>query len=78
MTKWSVSKGKQLKLARECRGYTQAQLADKIEGLSQSNLSKFEKGFEGQMKDSKLFDIMQFLNWPANWLNITHPIHNKL
>lgn len=78
MTKWSVNRGKQLKLAREYRGYTQTHLADKIEGLSQSNLSKFEKGFEGQIKDSKLLDIMKFLDWPINWLNVTHPIHNKL
>lgn len=35
---------KQLTFVREYRGYSQTELASKIPGLSQSNLSKFEKG----------------------------------
>lgn len=54
MNRQSVNRGKQLRLARQYRGYNQSQLSKQIEGLSQSNISKFEKGFEGMISDEKL------------------------
>ena len=78
MNRESVNRGKQLKMARQCRGYNQSELASKIKGLSQANLSKFEKGFEGVISDEKLKVIMQFLNWPFDWLDVKHPMHYGL
>lgn len=70
MTKQSLNKGIQLKFAREYRGYTQSELCKKIKGLKQSNLSKYEKGFDGMIKDNKIADIMELLNFPINFLNV--------
>lgn len=70
MTKESVNKGLQLKFAREYRGYSQSKLCGEIKGLSQSNLSKYEKGFEGMLKDNKIAEIMIFLDFPLNWLSV--------
>ncbi len=78
MNRQSTNKGKQLKMAREYRGYNQSELANQIEGLSQANLSKFEKGFEGMISDEKLKVIMQFLDWPFDWLDVKHPQHYGL
>ena len=78
MNRKSVNRGRQLKLAREYRGYNQSELAKQIEGLSQANLSKFEKGFEGMISDEKLKVIMQFLDWPFAWLDVKHPNHYGL
>ncbi len=69
MTRESVNRGKQLKFAREYRKYTQTSLCKCIEGLSQANLSKYEKGFEGMIKDEKIAEIMKFLDWPLAWLD---------
>jgi hypothetical protein len=41
--------------------------------LSQSNLSKFEKGFEGKISEEKLKEIMKFLDWPYRWLEVPSP-----
>lgn len=75
MNRKTVNRGKQLKLAREYRGYNQSELSKSINGLQQSNLSKFEKGFEGMISDAKLKEIMEFLNWPCKWLDVKHPEH---
>lgn len=69
----SVNRGKQLRLARQYRGYTQSQLSNMIPGLSHSALSKFENGFENTISDNKLAEIMQFLNWPLEWLDRKSP-----
>lgn len=69
----TINRGKQLKLAREYRGYAQIQLADKISGLTHGQLSKFEKGFENTISDEKLREIMGFLNWPFEWLDRKSP-----
>ncbi|WP_108424383.1 helix-turn-helix domain-containing protein [Flagellimonas amoyensis] len=59
---------RQLTFAREFRGYTQTELASRIDGLSQSNLSKFEKGVEALSED--LTDkIIDFLNFPKSFLS---------
>lgn len=73
MTSKSINKGLQLKLAREYRGYSQAQLCKSIEGLSHSRLSKFERGFEGVISDEKIAEIMGLLKWPVTWLERPHP-----
>lgn len=59
---------KQLIFAREYRGYTQTELADSIDGLSQSNLSKYEKGFDNLSDDLKK-RIMFFLDFPESFFN---------
>jgi len=58
----------QLTFAREYRELTQSELANSIKGLSQSNLSKFEKGFDVISED--LFtNIISFLNFPSSFFD---------
>ncbi|WP_330747592.1 helix-turn-helix domain-containing protein [Chryseobacterium sp. CP-77] len=57
---------KQLTFAREYRGYSQTELANSIKGLSQSNLSKFEKGFGVLSEDIKK-KIISFLDFPEEF-----------
>ena len=69
----------QLTFAREYRGYSQTELASKIPGLSQSNLSKYEKGV-GQLSDEIIAKIVDVLQFPSsffeksiyNTVNIAH------
>jgi len=78
MNKKSVNKGKQLKFAREYRGHTQVGLCKEIKGLSQGNLSRFEKGFEGAVNDDKLVEIMELLNFPVSFLDaIIRPVYTS-
>lgn len=58
---------KQLVFAREYRGYSQTQLSSKIVGLSQPNLSKFEKGLN-TLSDDIIYKIMSFLDFPTEFL----------
>lgn len=57
----------QLTFARQYRGFTQTELAKQIPGLSQSNLSSFEKGL-GSLSDDVIKKIMIFLNFPMEFL----------
>lgn len=66
---------KQLIFAREFRGYSQTELANSIEGLSQSNLSKFEKGF-GLLSEEVQKKIISFLNFPEGFY--TRKINNVI
>lgn len=59
---------RQLIFAREYRGYTQTDLANSIAGLSQSNLSKFEKGF-GVLSSEMQMKIIDFLNFPVEFFD---------
>lgn len=59
---------KQLIFAREYRGYSQTQLSSKIVGLSQPNLSKFEKGLN-TLSEDVISKIMSFLDFPLEFLN---------
>lgn len=59
---------KQLTFAREYRSYSQTELAESIKGLSQSNLSKFEKGF-GVLSDDIQKKIIEYLNFPDDFFN---------
>lgn len=59
---------KQLTFAREYRGYSQTELAESIKGLSQSNLSRFEKGF-GVLSDDIQRKIIEYLNFPEEFFN---------
>ncbi len=59
--------GQQLKLAREYRGCSQSELCKNIKGLSQPNLSKFEKG-QINLSEKVKRDIMEFLKWPFDFL----------
>lgn len=66
---------RQLTFVREYKGYTQTELASYIMGLSQSNLSKFEKGV-GQLSDEVKQRIIDFLGFPAGFYEQT--ISNKV
>lgn len=59
----------QLAFARQYRGFTQTGLAAKIPGLSQSNLSNYEKGL-GTLSDDVLARIMSVLNFPIGFLDL--------
>jgi Zn-dependent peptidase ImmA (M78 family) len=67
----------QLVFAREYRGYSQTELASMISGLSQSNLSKFEKGFGG-LSDDILRRIIGHLDFPESFFErkISNNIEN--
>lgn len=56
----------QITFAREYRGMNQSELSDKIQGLSQSNLSKFEKGFD-VLSDDKIEEIIRTLKFPKSF-----------
>lgn len=56
--------------AREYRGYSQTELASRIGGLSQSNLSKFEKGI-GTLSNELINRIIVFLNFPSDFFKIS-------
>ncbi len=58
----------QLTLAREYRGLTQTDLANRVEGLSQSNLSKFER-CAGLLSETALRNIMKALDFPFDFLD---------
>jgi len=58
---------RQLTFAREFRGYTQTQLASRIDGLSQSNLSKFEKGVQ-TLSDDLIEKVIAYLGFPKGFL----------
>ena len=78
MNRKSINRGKQLKTAREYRGYSQKELVSNIKGLSQPNLSRFEHGFDNIITEDKLKNIMEFLNWPYTWLDVRHPQYYSL
>lgn len=71
-------KSKQLIFAREYRGLTQKSLSAAVSGLSQSNLSKYEKGIES-LSDETVERIMLYLNFPMDFLNlnISNDVENK-
>jgi Zn-dependent peptidase ImmA (M78 family) len=58
----------QLTFVREYRGYSQTDLSSMIEGLSQPNLSKFEKGFDTLSIDV-IERIMKRLDFPMEFLS---------
>jgi Zn-dependent peptidase ImmA (M78 family)/DNA-binding XRE family transcriptional regulator len=57
---------KMITLAREYRGITQSQLAQKIPGLNQGNLSKMEKGILN-VPENILNQIAKTLNFPTDF-----------
>ena len=59
---------KQLTFAREFKGYSQTELSNKIQGLSRSNLSKFEKGL-GVLSEDLQKKIIDFLGFPEDFYN---------
>lgn len=63
-------KPKQLTFVREYRGYSQTELSAQIKGLSQSNLSKFEKGV-GSLSDEVKQRIVDFLGFPKEFYDFT-------
>lgn len=68
---------RQLIFVREYLGYTQTELASHITGLSQSNLSKYEKGIGGLSEDI-LGKIVDFLGFPEEFfaLSISNNVEN--
>ena len=57
---------KQLTFVREYLGYSQTELASHIVGLSQSNLSKFEKGI-GLLSSEVIQRIIDFFGLPEEF-----------
>jgi len=65
----------QLTLAREYRSLNQTELSEAIPGLSQSNLSKFERGL-GSLSDQIQEKIAEYLDFPAEFFQ--KKIYNNL
>lgn len=53
-------------LARESRGYTQSEMASAIQGLTQGNLSRMEKGLLS-VSDDVIQRISEYLNYPLTF-----------
>ncbi len=68
---------KQIIFAREYRGYSQTELASKIVGLSQSNLSKYEKGI-GPLSTDVLNRIIDFLDFQLTFMRRKSQILQKM
>ena len=68
---------RQITFAREYRGMSQTELAAKVSGLSQSNLSKFEKGI-GTLSDKVIERVMEVLGFPSGFfsLSISNRVEN--
>jgi len=66
---------RQLTFAREFRGYSQSDLSNAINGLSQPNLSKYEKGF-GFLSKEVQESIAKFLDFPIEFFELE--IGNKI
>lgn len=69
-------KKQQLVFAREYRSLSQTELASKIPGLSQSNLSKFEKGVNDSLSVDVLDRIIAYLGFPKEFYEVD--IHNRI
>lgn len=63
-----------IKIARESRGYSQSGLAKRLNTLSQSMLSKIEKGFN-ECSDEALEEISEILNYPKTFFYKKHPAY---
>ncbi len=59
---------RQISIAREFRKLSQSDLAKQIDGLSQPNLSKYEKGLGG-LSEEIVFRIMKTLEFPEGFIN---------
>jgi len=57
-----------LRVAMGYRGINQTELCKNVKGVSQSNLSKYLKGYYGCLSESKLKEIMIFLEFPFEFL----------
>ena len=57
-----------LETAMGYRGISQTELCKNIKGLSQPNLSKFLKGYFNSISEIKLINIMEFLDFPFEFL----------
>lgn len=68
---------KQIIFAREYRGYSQTELASKIVGLSQSNLSKYEKGI-GPLSTDVLNRIIDFWDFQLTFMRRKSQILQKM
>ena len=66
---------KQLTFVREYLGLSQTELASKVPGLSQSNLSKYEKGI-GFISDEVMERIISFMGFPESFYE--ESISNKV
>ena len=58
---------KNFKFVREYRGYNQTELAKNVKGLTQRQISDFEKGLI-KLDYEKLKKAMIFMNWPIMFL----------
>lgn len=60
-----------IKLARESRGYSQSSLSKRLKTISQSMLSKIEKGF-ADCSDETLNELSKVLNYPESFFYKKH------
>ena len=67
---------RQITFARDYRQISQTELSKRIKGLSQSNLSKFEKGFDC-LSDEIIEMIIKELNFPKSFFDVDVSIYNK-
>lgn len=65
----------QIIFAREYRGRSQTELASQLNGISQSRLSKIEKGIES-VSESDLQELSRVLNFPIDFFELE--IYNKI
>ena len=61
-----------IQLARESRGYTQTELAEKL-NIPQGNLSRMERGDIG-IKDEHLNKLSEMLDYPVDFFHLTNQI----
>lgn len=60
---------RQITFAREYRGLTQTKLASMVQGLSQSNLSKYEKGLN-TLSEETIIRAIKAMNFPVEFLSL--------
>lgn len=64
-----IKRGKQLAFARSQRGFSQLRLVKKVDGLTLIELSRYENGIDNSLNDEMIKTIMDFLDWPLDWLD---------
>lgn len=65
------NRGKQLRLSREYRGVSKAELVKNIDDVSLLYISNFEDGYNS-LSDEKIDEIMKYLNFPLSFLDKRH------
>lgn len=67
----TIINNERIKLARESRGFSQSALAKSMKTISQSMLSKIEKGF-AECSEETLIELSHLLNYPTSFFYKKH------